>query len=458
MSLVGALVGARSTPTPNNIDHWYGAFGEHGESLSGERVSHRAVLGLPAYWRGVTLRADLVGMMPCKVYKTNTADPQALFEADHASRVWTLLHDLPNSAINLTADEYWSIVEGHVATWGNHFSWKEYGGDSRIANLWPIDPWRVQTGVIKGNNGQYVRVFTIDGVAYSSKEILHFRGLSGNGAVGYSPLQLHRQAFGAELARQRFKARFWKNGAMPGIALIHPNEIKPDAIKRIKSLWDSHQRGPDNAGRTAVLGENIKVQELTMPLADAQFVQQAQLAATEIAHILKLPASKLGGMTGDSMTYTSVQAESVDLLKFSLTPSLTRYQNVVTMDPDLMPAGYYARFDPSAILATTDAERFAAHNLEKWKTVDEVRGDENMGPLADGTGDVLMGRLQQSRFTITEAVPGTSVPAADTGQNSLKITTEYDETGDGVQFARMVPSKTQRALPVQRRLLTEGAE
>ena len=395
MSLVGRLKRSASSSTLSNPDGWLKqAFGA-GTTYAGKSVNVQTALGLAPFYRGVQLLSGSVGMLPCKVYEKRADGTRK--EAESTSRPWQLLHDKPND--DMAADEFWALVESHLDTWGNAFVWKEYGPDGRVANLWPLSPSRFSVGKLTGEKARRAgvpdgtRYFVIDGDEghpYFDTDILHIRGLSSDGMLGYSPVHLHRQSLGAALAKDEFAGRFWANDATPGVTLIHPDKIKPDAIDRIKALWDARHRGGPNRARTAVLAENISIHQMTMPLKDAQYIEGQRMDATTQALILGLPPHFVAGDNGgNSLTYSTVEGEAVSLLKFTLSPRLVRIQSAVTHDPDLMPSRWYAEFEPGALLRATTHERYAAWAVAPHLLVDEMREMDNLPPLPDGKGQVL---------------------------------------------------------------------
>lgn len=387
MSFIGRIregVSARTTLTTPDQTFITALTG--GTTYSGKAVTASSALGLAPYWRGVTLLAGAIGGLPLKVYRPTT-DGRA--EVSRTSRPWTLLHDVPNALRQMAADEFWSIVVGHLETWGNSFVWKERGGDGRVSRLWPQDPSRWTVGLAKDGSRRYVFDNNQDD-PFTDHDILHFRGQSLDGVLGYSPVQIHRQTLGTELARQEFGGRFWQNDASPGVVLVHPNKLSGEAVDRMKAKWDQHHKGPANKRKTAVLGEGVEIKQLTMPLDDAQYVEQARLSATQQALILGVPPHMLAGDSGgNSMTYSNVEGYSLDFLKWSLAPRLVRIQNAVTHDPDIMPATWFAEFDPGAILRATTKESYDALAIARWMTVDEKRKKSGLPPLPDGKGEVL---------------------------------------------------------------------
>lgn len=383
-------------------------------TYSGKSVTVATALGLAPFYRGVQLLSGSVGMLPCKVYRDVRAEQDSMgrrefrkwlaeereagraqritkedfkrgrVEAGRTTRAWTLLHDKPNP--EQAADEFWALVESHLDTWGNAFIWKERNSDGTIVALWVFSPSRMQVGRL--DSGQ--RFFVVDGdIANPATDFdfLHIRALGSDGLLGYSPVALYRQGIGSALARQEFEGRFWSEDTTPGggVALVSPEKLSPDAVARIKALWSNAHKGLKR--EVAVLGEGMKVERMTVPLRDAQYIEGKQMDATEQALILGIPPYMVAGLTSSSLTYSTTEAQSLDLLKWTLSPRLVRIQNAVTWDPDIMPSNWFAEFETAAILRTTTKERYEAYALADWMTDNEKRDKENM-PQIEG-GDVL---------------------------------------------------------------------
>jgi HK97 family phage portal protein len=113
-------------------------------------------------------------------------------------------------------------------------------------------------------------------------------------------------------------------------------------------------------------------------------VETAKLTATQIAVIYGVPPEKLGGTTGNTLTYTNVEAASIDYLMFSLRPWLVRVEAALST---LFPRGTYVKFDTTEMLRTdakTRAEIDAislGSNPPAYRTPDEVRADHDWAPL-----------------------------------------------------------------------------
>jgi HK97 family phage portal protein len=372
VSILGRVLdGTRGATLQNPPDWLLAALGAE-KSSTGEVVSVQNALGLVPVYSAVSQIAGAIGSLPLIVYRS-LDDGSA--ERAPLHRTWSLLHDLPNR--EMAADEVWELVTSHLNLWGNAFVYKERDGADNLAGLWPLRPDRV---VIE-RDPEGNRAFLVDGKGpYYEDTILHIRGLSPDGLIGYSPIQIAREQLGTMLAQQRFQSEFNANGGRPRVILRHPNQLSPEAAKRLKTSWDSIK-----SGGTAVLEENIALERWTMPLQDAQFVEQMQFSDLRIAQLFQLPPSRLGTKTGDSMTYTNTESAGIDYVTYTLRRWLTRIERSLARDPDIFTQGtrFYCEFLVEGLLRGDSGARSgyytAALNPDTgWMTRQEVRARENL--------------------------------------------------------------------------------
>jgi HK97 family phage portal protein len=180
-----------------------------------------------------------------------------------------------------------------------------------------------------------------------------------------------------------------QRGARLAGVLSTPKDVvvDPDDIDRIRDEISSTWVGDENAGRVAFVTGGLSFAQLSMPLSDAQFIEQRQMSAQEIARIFRLPPWMIGAPSGDSMTYANVEAQAQAFVTFSLRPWLVVIEQALSLDRDLMPQTIYVEFLLDGLLradSRTRAEIYtAALNPETgWMTRAEVRRLENLDPEA----------------------------------------------------------------------------
>lgn len=341
-----------------------------GSTYSKKTVTVENALGLVPVYNAVSQIAGAVGSLPLIVYQR--AGEERTRAEGHPT--WQLLHEEPNP--EMAADEMWELVESHVDLWGNAFLFKvpRPGTEGLTEQLWPISPDRVQ--VDRDENGR--RRFWIEGRSFYEDTILHIRGLSLDGLVGYSPIQLNRNAIANAMSLEEFQGRFLKTDGKPSVLLRHPNKLSDDAADRLKKSFDAVE-----PGGTAVLEENIAVERWTMPLDDAQFIEQMQFSDKRVAQMFLLQPGRLGAKTGDSMQYSTVETENMEFLTYTLQRRLRRIESALKRDRSIFPGpDHFPEFLLDALLRADLKTRYEAYQIgvnAKFLDPDlDVRPRENL--------------------------------------------------------------------------------
>lgn len=348
-------------------------------SAAGRRVTPENAMGLSAVWASIWLIADQGGGLPLRMY-TGPEDALAPANPNVVPR-WVAAPNPECSPIDV-----WTVAICHMEGWGNAYigKQKELG---RVVHLWNIEPWRV---AVRRDRG--VKVFDViedDGSfhTYTSDEIIHIKGRSLDGFTGASPIQVHANTLGIALALDDFAGDTFRNRAIPPGILSVKGVIKDDTIKDdMRDEW--HNRygyRPAKRDKTiAILDNETKFQALSIPLVDAQFIEQRNYTIQDIARIYGVSPEDIGGESGGSMTYSNVQARRADLLQFVLWSRLSRVQGALKLHNDLC-GQLVPRFDDTAFVRGDPREQFetlrAATGGKPILTQDEARHSVGRRPL-----------------------------------------------------------------------------
>lgn len=339
MSLLGRALGG-PIYRPQG-DSWL--FG--GSTYSGEKVTVDKSLSLVPIFNAVSQISGAIASMPLMVYETDGEFRKRIPK----STAWRVLHDEPNA--DMASDEWAEITSSHIELWGNSYQYMIKNSVGEVLQIWPLAPERLQ--VTRDEKGR--KLFVIDGTEqFRDDTILHIRGLSLDGLLGYSPIQLHRNAIANLQAQEKFQGRFLKSEGKPAVLLRHPNELKPEAAERLKKSWDSVKEGG-----TAVLEEGIQVEPWTMPLEDAQFVEQMEFSDKRIAQMFNMRPGRLGAKSGGSMQYSTVALDNLDFATYTLQRRLRRIEGALKRERGLFPAdrSRYCEFLVDALLRSDPKER-----------------------------------------------------------------------------------------------------
>lgn len=242
------------------------------------------------------------------------------------TRIANDIAKLPLNLVEFTSDGIWSTVEGPSPYWavlrkpnlwqnriqfftqwllsklitGNTYVLKERDARGIVVALYVLDPSRVRV-LVADDGGVYYQLskdnlsqLDRDQVTVPGTEIIHDRmNPLFHPLVGVSPLYACGLSATQGIRIQRNSIGFFANMSKPGGILTSPGRITDDTAKRMKEYWETNFTG-GNAGRIAVLGDNLTYQALSIPAVDAQLVEQLKLTREDVAATFAMPLYKIG--------------------------------------------------------------------------------------------------------------------------------------------------------------------
>jgi len=214
------------------------------------------------------------------------------------------------------------------------------------------------------------------------EDMFHLKDLSADGLVGISPIALAREAIGLSLGQEQQYARLMGNGARPSGVLQTDKKLTPEAALRVRGDWERLQGGLSNAGRTAILEEGLKWQQLTISSVDLQFLQMRQFQVIEICRIFRVPPHMVGDLTKG--TFSNIVQQSQEYRNNTLGSHTDVWEKRLDFTFGLKADDLEVDFDESALLKADLTARYNAYRiavLTGWQTRNEVRVLENAEPL-----------------------------------------------------------------------------
>lgn len=290
----------RTLPSRNNT-----FFGWLHETFAGAwqqnvEVEYHSVLRFPAVYACVTLIAGDIAKLRLRLMERKE------------NGIWEEVID-PVNPVFYKPNDYQTRVQ-FIEQWvlalllhGNAYVWMERNSAEQVIALHVLDPNRVtvlvsESGMIFYQLGDDMLAgLGTENVTVPASEMIHDRYKPlHHPLVGVSPLSAAGLAatLGGEILAN--SAKFFKNGSRPSGILSAPGLINEATAKRLKEYWDS-EFGGQNSGRTAVLGDGLKYEAMTMKAIDAQLLDQLKLTNEMVAMVLHVPAYKIGA--GQIPTY-----------------------------------------------------------------------------------------------------------------------------------------------------------
>jgi HK97 family phage portal protein len=349
-------------------------------SVSGMRVSADSAMRLAAVYACVRILSETMASLPLVVYRAR-ADGGKDRVTDHW--LYRLLGKKPNRYQN--PFEWREMLQGHLALRGNAFCQILANGRGEITELIPVHPDRVRMELLAEGDYRYrIQNQTGHELVLPRGEVWHLRGLSSDGLLGLSPIELSRESLGMALAAQDYGARFFNNDAKPtGGWIEFPGNFKDNEAKRVfRESYQAAQSGA-NRGKVLVLENGMKFHEVGVTNKDAQFLELRKFQITDIARLFRVPPHMIADL--DRATFSNIEQQSLEFVMHTMTPWAERWE--ASIEADLMLDGdeLEIEFDFANLMRGDAASRSAYYQSgiqNGWLTRNEARIAENLNPIS----------------------------------------------------------------------------
>lgn len=235
------------------------------------------------------------------------------------------------------------------------------------------------------------------------EDIVHVPWFPVPGSVwGLSPIAQFALTIGTGLDAQSYGADWFRGGGFPPGTFVNEHQpvIEQDKAEEIKARVVSAIR----TRQPLVHGSGWKYTPITVPPNEAQFIETMRLSATQIANIYGLPPEDIGGTTGSSLTYNTVELNQLSRLQ-SFRAWLVLLEHAFG---SWLPDRQYVRFNADAVVRADVRTRWEVHRIAVElgaRSLDEVRRLEDEPPLPYGRGQTFRDSQQVPSGTVEEMQP-----------------------------------------------------
>lgn len=365
-------------------DFWYETVAMR--TSSGIKVSADHAMRLAAVYACVRILAETMASLPITVYRQRSDGGK-----DKVTKHWLhrLLSKRPNRFQN--PFEWREMLQGHLVLRGNAYCQIVTNPRGEIAELLPIHPDRIRIEVLPSGEYRY-RVTDRFGQesVFPRETIWHIRGLSSDGLLGLSPIELARESLGMALAAQDYGARFFANDAKPtGGWIEFPGTFKDNEAKRVfRESYQSAQSGA-NRGKVLVLENGMKFHEVGVTNRDAQFLELRKFQITDIARLFRVPPHMIADL--ERATFSNIEQQSLEFVMHTMTPWAERWEASIASALLLDDDEVEAEFNFANLMrgdATSRSTYYQSGIQNGWLTRNEARISENLNPI-DGLDEPL---------------------------------------------------------------------
>lgn len=381
-----AGIGVTSTPGPAD-DRWYSGVGSR--SSAGPIVSPATAMRLAAVFACTRVVTETFGSLPVRIFRERKSGGHDV-ATDHPAQELFL-----NPNPWQTGMEFFEMMQGHLELRGNAYALKVSGNGRAIDRLMPIHPDRVRVYLLPNDRLRYDVTSYPNGTTerYSQDEILHLRGWSFDGIMGISTVTAMAETIGVGLAQQDHRAKYFHNGAIPGLQI---ETVKiPDEEREALANSLSERFSGEGAFKVMVLPPGMKASQIGLTNKDSQLIEASNATRADICGAWRVPPHKIGDLTRG--TFSNIEQQNIEFATDGMRPRVVRVER--RLDRDIVsslrayessPGDYFALFNMDALMRGDIKSRYEAYAAAiPWMLRNEMRAAEGMNPI-DGLDEPLV--------------------------------------------------------------------
>lgn len=341
---------------------------------------------LSAVFACVQIISETVACLPLKVYRRE-GDGKQPAESHPVAR---LFGRAPNTL--QTPVEFVEQLTAHCLLRGNAYAAIERDDRGAPVALWPLHPDNV--AVLRIPRTRRV-VYDVSDPAGGTQrlladEVLHLKDRSDDGIVGRSRLQRAAETFNIAVSTEQHASSVFHNGASLGGVLTHPGELGEVAHHRLRSDFENMHKGPQRAGKVAILEEGMTWQAIAVSPEASELLASRQFGIENIARIFRVPPPVLGDLSHG--TYSNVTELGRWFHQHTIVPWLSRWEKTIerSLFSDEARRTHEVEFDADVLTRGNLLERYQAYRIAReigLNSANELRRFENLNPRTDPGGD-----------------------------------------------------------------------
>jgi len=362
-----------SAPTDWLMQSLSSLFGS--QTTSGMAVNSNSAMSIASVHACVRVIADAISGLSFKLYFDDGTNKRQVVA--HYSN-YVLNEPNPYQ----TKFDFMTFMTAQLVLKGNAYAYIKRDERFIATALHPIVSDTVSAYLMDGEMFYRVNAPGFPSVVPAS-DMLHFKGLStDNVLVGKSPIVMHAETLGIDLAAIKSSAAVYKNGTLKFLLKSQSKIDQAQAAPLRKSLDDVIEGNQ----RSTVLPHGVEMEKLSMTPEEAQYIQARQFSAEEIARIFGVPASMIGAKDGIK---SSVEQEYQDfysrtLMSYCINIEQELRRKLLTENDKTF---FYFKFNFNSLLRASANDRADFYNKGirgGWLSPNEARAFEDAEGFENG--------------------------------------------------------------------------
>ena len=377
-----------SAPSDWLIKSLSSLFGQ--QTTSGQSVNAESALSIASVHACVRVISDGIAGLDLKLYYENEDSRKQVYS--HYSNV---VCNEPNSY--QTKFDFFKWMVSQLVLQGNAYAF--INRDSRFIPIamHPIQSNNVTPYMVDGELFYKVQQEGFPSLV-SAVDMLHFKGLSMENVLkGKSPIQVHAETLGIDLAAIKSSAAVYKNGTLKFLLKSAGKIDEAQANPLRQSLDDVI----DGNRRSTVLPSGVEMEKLSLSPQEAQYLDSRSFSSEEIARIFGVPASMIGAKDGIK---SSVEQDYQDFYARTLMAYCKNIEQELhrKLLQEIDKPYYYYKFNFNSLLRASANDRADFYNKGirgGWLSPNEARAFEYANGFEGGDKYYAEGNLiPESKF------------------------------------------------------------
>lgn len=376
---------------------------------SGQVVTQRTALGLPAVFACVRVISDTVGPLPVRLVRESDDGTSSEVVTDHP--VADLLRE-PNTPAGYGMPSLLKTSQTKFQLWGDDYIQIERSRSGTPVKLWALDPETTPLVPDTTNRSErgivgYRTTINGDQVDLKPADVIHIRDMSIDGIIGMSKVRLASQTIGAGLAMEEYLSHFFKNDLMSGGYFVHPGRMdqksKGNFVDAVEKQTLDKTTNRKQHFKPKILEDGIKWIQTTISPEQAQLSDGREQIVSEIARIYGVPLMLVQSRTGSTVWGTGIEQLMIGFAQLTILPIVVLYEDEMSrklLTIEERKAGLRIRFDLGNLLRG-DQKTLAESNDLKIRngtmTPNEARKMDGRNPLPGGDKALNLSEIEAAK-------------------------------------------------------------
>ena len=277
---------------------------------SGISVTRNLAMNTSAYIACVKVISETVSTLPIRVYRVHK-DGEEIADT-HA--VDMFLRGRPSEFMSM--QQFLLQLLSDAVAYGNGYARIFRDGFGRISSFQYLENSECVPYHEKWAGHQRLW-YSVMGQTCFPYEIIHIKGLSTDGIIGRSPIEMLAEELGLNYQATRALGSFYKSGMRSQVAFTVPHTIKnkEDAIESLKKQRNN---------QFLLLDGGMESKALNVSPKDAEVLASKEITMKDVARVMRVPLHKIGLM--EASTNNNVEQLTIDFVTDTIVPWVTQIE------------------------------------------------------------------------------------------------------------------------------------